>query len=70
MPPGLRAPDEQYGSFAGLVKSKPTLLVRDGKMQCDAMDHERVSESEVRAAVRALDSEGSGGGRARERRHV
>lgn len=42
----------RFETFARLVKSKPTLLVRDGRMRCDAMDRERVGEQEVYAAVR------------------
>jgi uncharacterized membrane protein YcaP (DUF421 family) len=35
------------------VKAEPTLLLRDGKFINDALKHQRVTESEIRAAVRA-----------------
>lgn len=39
--------------FQRLVKSQPTLLVYRGKLQHDAMRAERVTEAEVKAAVRS-----------------
>ncbi|CAN5570331.1 DUF421 domain-containing protein [soil metagenome] len=39
--------------FSRLVKSEPRLLVRDGRFLSDALKSERVTESEVRAALRA-----------------
>jgi uncharacterized membrane protein YcaP (DUF421 family) len=36
-----------------LVKSEPTLLVHDGRLLHDALRRERVTEGEVRSAVRS-----------------
>lgn len=38
--------------FRDLIKSRPTLLLRGGELSRGAMVHERVTEDEVRAAVR------------------
>lgn len=43
----------RFSSVRGLVKSKPMLLLDRGKMLQSALRCERVTESEVRAAVRA-----------------
>lgn len=39
-------------TFAGLVKSEPTLIVRNGRMLRDAMRRERVADTEVEQAAR------------------
>lgn len=41
------------GAAQSLVKATPRLLLRDGAFLRDAMREERISEAEVRAAVRA-----------------
>ncbi|CAL9584065.1 DUF421 domain-containing protein [Streptomyces sp. enrichment culture] len=40
-------------AFRRLIKSEPTLLLRDGRMLPEAMARQRVAESEVRQAIRA-----------------
>ncbi|MBK4736565.1 DUF421 domain-containing protein [Noviherbaspirillum pedocola] len=40
------------GSISALVKTQPTLLMRDGRMIEDAMRKVRVTQDEMRAAVR------------------
>ena len=43
-----------YSKFVrDFVKAEPTLLLRDGKFIDKALKHQRVTESEIRAAVRA-----------------
>ena len=39
-----------------LIKAKPTLLLDDGEFKHDAMKRQRVSESEIRSAIRAAGS--------------
>ena len=43
----------RVGFVRGLVKSEPTLLLRDGQVLPGRMAAERVTEAELRAAVRA-----------------
>lgn len=43
----------RFASVRDLVKAKPTLLLDHGKMLQSALRSQRVTESEVRAAVRA-----------------
>ncbi|OEJ93547.1 DUF421 domain-containing protein [Streptomyces thermolilacinus] len=40
-------------SFRRLIKSEPTLLLSDGRMLPEAMARQRVTEGEVRQAIRA-----------------
>ena len=42
----------RWPRFQGLVKSEPTLLVRDGKLLDGAMRRERVTREEIDAALR------------------
>lgn len=37
----------------GLIKNQPTLLLYQGQFQRDTLKHERITEGEVRAAIRA-----------------
>lgn len=39
--------------FQGFIKAEPRLLLHDGRMLASALQQERVTEEEVRAAVRA-----------------
>ena len=39
-------------AFTRIVKSRPRLLFREGRFQVDAMQRERVTEREIRAAIR------------------
>lgn len=39
--------------FQGFIKAEPRLLLHDGRMLASALQQERVTEDEVRAAVRA-----------------
>ncbi len=41
--------------FQRLIKAEPTLLLRDGRMLTDELARRRVTESEVRQAIRAHD---------------
>lgn len=43
----------RFGAFRHLFKAEPTLLMRRGKFMESALRAQRVTESEVRAAVRA-----------------
>lgn len=52
-------------AFAHLVRSEPSALVVNGKYQPDVMLHERITEDEVRSAIRA-----SGGHRVEDARTV
>ena len=42
-----------FPAFAGLIKNEPTVLVRDGVVLHTALRRERVTEAEVRNAIRA-----------------
>jgi uncharacterized membrane protein YcaP (DUF421 family) len=46
--------------FAGLVRSEPTLLARDGRFLPGAMQKERITENEAISAVRANGGNGIG----------
>ncbi|WP_369162349.1 DUF421 domain-containing protein [Streptomyces sp. R02] len=40
-------------SYRRLIKAEPTLLLSDGRLLSDAMARQRVTESEVRQAIRS-----------------
>lgn len=44
--------NQHFGLIEKLVKSNPRILLLDGVMDCDALLEERVSQREVKAAVR------------------
>ncbi|MFA9201254.1 MAG: DUF421 domain-containing protein [Cypionkella sp.] len=57
--------------FHRLIRSRPRLLLLDGRMLGDAMRAERIAEDDIRAAVRREGRSAERGprGRARDRRH-
>lgn len=46
----------RWGLARRAIKSEPALLLRDGQMQADALRRQRVTEGEVRQAIRATGS--------------
>lgn len=49
------------GRFRGIVKNRPSLLLRDGQLCREAMKHHRVTEGELHAAVRSRGHASLGG---------
>ncbi|WP_236243666.1 YetF domain-containing protein [Streptomyces sp. CC228A] len=55
-PPFLTAKAAAHSTpFRRLIKAEPALLLRDGRMPADELTRRRVTESEVRQAIRAHD---------------